>query len=328
MNDSYYQIRNEIFFQKFRYMSIEDFDSTISKLLKDLYDRYILSSNNLIERDRLRGLLLESFRLIDELYEQTYQGAVKEIASTLLLFSEIESRNLGVTLATNLVDEIFNENNDKIFGYTFSQLFGASSTRLKNAIKTTLASNMAQNRSIPKYESSIFAMQERQSRANIRTAIRTYQKILREKVSNEYDKELVKTTNFLGWKSLATLDGRTTPICIFMNDKFYGKEKYASREKIPELPPRHFNCRSIIIRVYNSTYLNNVRAAVGDNGGESVNPNITFEQFLRANPNTALQLLGKDRYELWKAGRINIKRFIDVDQNRFFSIDELREILS
>ena len=328
MNDSYYQIRNEIFFQKFRYMSIEDFEATISKLLKDLYDRYILYSNNLIEKDRLRGLLSESFRLIDELYEQTYQGAVKEIASTLLLFSEIESRSLGITLATSLVNEVFNEKNDKIFGYTFSQLFGASSTRLKNAIKTTLASNMAQNRSIPKYESSIFAMQERQSRANIRTAIRTYQKVLREKVSNEYDKELAKTSNFLGWKSLATLDGRTTPICIFMNDKFYDKEKYTSREKIPELPPRHFNCRSIIIRVYNSTHLSNIRAAVGDNGGESVNPNITFEQFLRVNPNTALQLLGKDRYELWKADRINIKRFIDVDQNRFFSIDELREILS
>ena len=137
---------------------------------------------------------------------------------------------------------------------------------------------------------------------------RTQLKKAREYGYDKVDKKLSK--NIRGWISVAVLDNRTSAICVALHNKFYTKKEYGSRFNIPNPPPRHPNCRSILLTVWEGT-------RITDYKGQKI------ETFLKQNPKIAEGILGKKKYRIFITGKAKIRSFIDIKGKRFFRNDEI-----
>jgi hypothetical protein len=115
----------------------------------------------------------------------------------------------------------------------------------------------------------------------------------------------------------ATLDGRTSAICIHNNNKiFYKKNGYKSLKDIPSnyKPPLHYNCRSILIEVDDFILKNITRASAKG----QVSFDTDFTSFYNRNQKFLMQNLGIKKGLLIKRGLqngLNIRDFIVKDVN-------------
>lgn len=73
-----------------------------------------------------------------------------------------------------------------------------------------------------------------------------------------YEKKLEKQKSNYGWVSVSVMDTRTSSICVSLNGKFYSAKDYPTRGDIPNIPPRHFRCRSILVQVGNKEELDSI----------------------------------------------------------------------
>ena len=136
---------------------------------------------------------------------------------------------------------------------------------------------------------------------------KTQTKSAREYAYQEADKSF---DNIKGWVSIAILDRRTSPICLGLHNRFYSRQEYSSRGQIPDLPPRHPFCRSIVITVNADVSVREVRE-------QSIN------SFFNRNLGVAKSILGEEKYRLWRNGTAKFDKYIDVKGRRLFSIDEI-----
>ena len=117
---------------------------------------------------------------------------------------------------------------------------------------------------------------------------------------------------------ISTLDGRTTGICRSLDQTIWSFDN----AQAPRVP-RHFNCRSAIV-AYLGEELEGTRASNGANGGEQVDAALSYEDWLRRQPDSfALQVLGRTQYEIWKTG-VPVTRFTDRYATVVYSAAELR----
>lgn len=121
-----------------------------------------------------------------------------------------------------------------------------------------------------------------------------------------------------GWRSVAVLDERTSAICLSLHNMFYSVNDYDSRYDIPDLPPRHPYCRSMIVTVYEFS---------GEKGVNYKDVEISAEKFLERNPEAAQKILGKKKYELFASGDYKIESFVTKDRRRFLTNAQIRENL-
>lgn len=110
----------------------------------------------------------------------------------------------------------------------------------------------------------------------------------------------------IGWQSLAVLDGKTSAGCVALNEVFYSAKKY-DYESIPDKPPRHINCRSILIPIYNK---------------EELVRDFDLEDFLKEN---GQELLGVRKYEMFLSGKFAVKDFLDIKNGKWLTINQLKE---
>lgn len=83
--------------------------------------------------------------------------------------------------------------------------------------------------------------------AVVRTAMMDAADKAKEVIDDEF-KDII-----IGWMSIATLDNRTSPICISYHlQKWYKKDGW-TYDKIPDKPRRHPRCRSLLIRMTRDT---------------------------------------------------------------------------
>lgn len=75
----------------------------------------------------------------------------------------------------------------------------------------------------------------------VRTAMQAALMRANDEVFNQH-KGLIKS-----WRSVATLDSRTSLLCASLDGKRYSAEKYPRPDDVPDRPPRHMNCRSILV---------------------------------------------------------------------------------
>ena len=104
------------------------------------------------------------------------------------------------------------------------------------------------------------------------------------------------------WEFVATLDYRTTLICQSLDGKVFPVGEGPR-------PPRHRNCRSTTVAVVKDPMFNETtRSSL--NG--QVDAKLTYPQWLKTQPAAAQkEVLGADRYKLWKDGRLKIDQFTD-----------------
>lgn len=138
-----------------------------------------------------------------------------------------------------MVDDYLDEykigKTEKILGYTVDEmLYSINNTGYKNILSDIKNKKFDLEKTIDYFEYS-------GKRRTVKETLNGY--IYEQSKNNE--------TSIYGWISVAVLDKRTSNICRELDGKFYSAEDYKLRENIPNRPPRHFRCRSIIVKVNN-----------------------------------------------------------------------------
>ena len=127
-----------------------------------------------------------------------------------------------------------------------------------------------------------------------------------------------------GVEFVATLDSRTTPQCAAMDGGRWKLDGTPMRgTKLPfRRPPLHWACRSRLIPITELSDDSGTRSsAIGP-----ISAKITFEQFMeRQGPEFAAQVLGKGRYEFYKANKLTLSQLIDPRSLEPLTLAELRE---
>lgn len=129
----------------------------------------------------------------------------------------------------------------------------------------------------------------------------------RSYVYNEVDQGL----NIRGWISIAILDKRTSAICQSLHNQFYSIKDYKSRLELPDLPPRHPRCRSSIITVEEGY-------KVQDYVSQDLNT------YFKRNPSDAIEMLGEEKYKIWKQSGVNASRLYNARKRKLYSNKELK----
>lgn len=116
-----------------------------------------------------------------------------------------------------------------------------------------------------------------------------------------------------GWISIAVLDARTSVICASLHDKTYLKPEYRTRSAIPNLPPRHPNCRSIVVPMRQGF-------------SEQSYKEQTIDTFFKRNPRLAKEFMGQAKYQIWVDSGDKLKSYFDAKRNRFYTNDQILRI--
>ncbi|MEQ1066306.1 minor capsid protein [Acinetobacter sp. XH1741] len=161
-----------------------------------------------------------------------------------------------------------------------------------------------------------------QSRSQISTMVRT----ARSHVSNVALNETYTAIGVEYVKFIATLDSRTSKICMGFSDKVYKKD-----EPHP-VPPLHPNCRSILIPVTDEQGktigkrpFNNKLNGEGEIG--VVDSNTTFKGwFDKQDAAFQKSWLGPSRYKLFKEGKYSLDKFVDPLTGQPFTLAELKKL--
>ena len=268
--------------------------------VKDIsYIQYSLAVKTIVEMLKSGRTLKQVKRYINSLYVN------EDLEETLTTHANQQ--------ATHIEEEnsIINPSTILFAGYTIKELIKLRKNTTKNKlIKTMSKVNIAlkEKTSI----NNIISNETSKYRKELESFIKTQAKQAREhsyvKVELKYHKQIS------GWVSIAILDNRTSSTCLFYHNKFYSSQEYKTRFDIPNPPPRHPNCRSILVPVWTDTDPNDYRL---DN----------INDFLRQNENLTREILGKKKAEIYLTGKTPINKFIDITNNRYFTNDQIMKKL-
>lgn len=106
----------------------------------------------------------------------------------------------------------------------------------------------------------------------------------------------------IGVRTLVVLDNRTSVICRALSGGAWDNKGNplpwsTVRTKFPGFPPYHVHCRTTLMPVFK---------------GESKPNDPTYEAWLKTKPEAyQREVLGKSRYELWKAGKLTFVQMVD-----------------
>lgn len=164
-------------------------------------------------------------------------------------------------------------------------------------------------------------------KGSIDSAVRT----IRNHVSNTAYNDVFSALGFDYRKVVATLDGKTCPICSVRDGDFYKVgDSYNP-------PPWHFRTRTVIVGCDKDGLLSGKRPFVADTRSVrdipkserkdiigQVDANTTYKEFFDRQPvDFQKEVLGSTKYALYKEGGFGLDRFVDP-LNKEYTIAELR----
>lgn len=165
---------------------------------------------------------------------------------------------------------------------------------------------------------SFAPLQSRKAATLARTAVNHVSVQARKETLKENDDVL------LGYEWVATLDSRTSLICMSRDGVIY--KDYDNDPK----PPAHFNCRSTITPKVNPKYdlgadIVGTRAAKGSGGAGQVSAGLNYDQWLRKQSESFQnKVLGKSRAKLFRKG-MTVDKFVD-DRGNTYTLRQLAEL--
>lgn len=252
--------------ERYRPVSLDEF----SKVLSDVLDTLLLDiakggenmslSNARALANNAKNLLIEAYDelpdwiKLDEEYafELAYQtglSAMSELPSVLeagivaTTFNKIPKKQIDTLL------------DPKRFlgstGLTIEDMVTGLQSQHTQRVRQILAKGVTARQTPTEITTSIKELFEDVKRhkvdAIVRTAIIDSAHVARQTIDKEFDEVII------GFHSVATLDNRTTPICISLHNKKYLKKNNetasALYKEIADKPPRHPRCRSILLRL-------------------------------------------------------------------------------
>ena len=283
---------------------ITDFQaSRLQDQIKDLYEYLIASHSEYAEdfKDQMTEFMT---------YETTYASNTMGTALKLEMTAPAPTQ-----VQQSIFSNIMQLEPKK--GYTIADALDEFGQKNATKITTLVREGALLGRSTGEIIADIKSVQPTESR-KAATLART----ITNHISNQARAiTIVENDDVLdGYKWVATLDGRTSMICMARDGVVY-KDVASS-----PMPPAHFNCRSTISPVVNSEFdlgrdIEGTRpSASGEVSGET-----NYQKWLKRQPASFQDdVLGKTRGKLFRDGRITLDKFVD-DQGNMLTLAELVE---
>ncbi|MDY0193580.1 MAG: phage minor head protein [Aliarcobacter butzleri] len=200
-----------------------------------------------------------------------------------------------------------------IAGFTFNELIA----QRKNTTKKQLTRFMVQAQDAIKEQEIVTQLikdELNKYQKSIETFYRTQAKSAREVGYARNEKKL--ETEIKGWMSIAVLDNSTSAICMSLHNKYYEKsEQYKTRFDLPYQIPRHPNCRSMFVAVFKGKSIKFYKEK-------------NLETFLNENEKIGKELMGIEKYRLFKEKGIKLVNFVDLKGRRFYTNGEIKKRLN
>lgn len=192
-------------------------------------------------------------------------------------------------------------------------------------------------RVVPSFKGGIMDTSTRQATSLVRTATQS--------VSNEVLEQTYKANSDIihAVEAVATLDGRTTIVCISRSGALWDimtgvpLPESPVDEPYPGRPPWHFQCRTVL-SPYTKSWDQLIEEAGGKPTGKlgkiplatrasmdgQVPGTLTYEEWLKTKSKRFQRdVLGRGRWELWDAGKIKAKDLLDTS-GRPLTLKQLR----
>ena len=134
-----------------------------------------------------------------------------------------------------------------------------------------------------------------------------------------------KNTNLIGgYEWVATLDSKTTFVCMSRDGK-----KYDITSQV--IPPAHYGCRSTTVPTIKPEFdlgldVKTTRPAIGADGVQQVDSKTTYGGWLRTqNREFVDEALGIERSRLFRSGKLSLDKFVDPT-GRVYTLPQLESM--
>ena len=168
------------------------------------------------------------------------------------------------------------------------------------------------------FADGVYQASRREAEMIVRTAA-TDASARSRKMLAEANEDIIK-----GEKYLATLDARTTPICRTLDNRVFEVGKGPR-------PPQHPNCRSTVYPVVKSWKelglpFKETDASTRASLNGQVSSDLEYGSWLKKQPpEFQNNVLGPERAELFRSGKVHIDRFNDASGHRY-TLDQLEKM--
>ena len=253
--------------------------------------------------------------------DEFIQLTADELASTQGDLADVLGANLTTVPS---VPTVFAASQARPFqGRVLSEWYQTIDTSVRRGLRDAVTQGFTQNESLRDITSRARAAgltNERNLSSIIRTAVNHVSTFGRHALYEE-NSDLIR-----GWYFLATLDSRTTEICQAASVRPFHRLGEGER------PPLHIGCRSVDIPILNSN-IDGVPEGLRSSIDGQVPANLTYNDFLQRkltggdgiqqNVGFVRDVLGPARLELFRAGELDVSRFVNR-QGRRLSLSEIR----
>jgi len=313
--------------------------SLLQKMQKEL--RAKLGANNLTAfgKDATQRLLAETSAVIDDYYRQIKRqsdealNALPEIAA-----QAVRDALAGVGYATALAPPVHFATamtDVMIQGAPSSEWWARQSTDTKFRFSNVLRQGIVQGKTNQQIIGNVLGrgpgqgvleVSRRNAAALVQTSVQTVANVARLE-SFAQNADVVK-----GVKQISTLDSHTTDICIAYSGMAWnleGKPIQGNKLAFNGGPPRHWNCRSLLVPMTKSFKelgidIPEMKKSTRASSDGQISAGMTFDDFLtRKGKAFQDEILGPGRAQLWRDKKITLQQLLDLQGNPL-SLSELQ----
>jgi SPP1 gp7 family putative phage head morphogenesis protein len=270
-----------------------------------------------------RRQLQELKKLIEDEITAAYGGlfeAIKEesVAASYAVNAPYLLEFTTAKVPTETIDYILNSKRD-ILGYGFEELFKLTEENHARALRTVLASGVAQGLGTKELIETMNIKNESLTNSQLYSSVHTAIKSARSETTYATYKQLEKLDVIKGYEFSATLDGKTSEICRNLD-----KTKWMTTiDKVPSKPPLHFRCRSTLKPISTNEYKSGKRASMD---GE-IEYKSYGEWFATKDEAFQLKTLGRLKYDAYKKGIYKVNGVEDLRPKNSLSMGEIETLL-
>jgi len=326
------QIRHSIYVQRFGGSQINRFIALLNRADGELVDVINTRIARIAERGYDTGpdttkRLEKVLASIRELNIEAYGEAGRELTKTLAEFAVYE-RDWNIAqieqplpVAVNVIQPaaelvtaaaLKRPFQGRLLKEWLSGVEEARAVRVRDAIRLGLVEGEPIDKMVRRirgtraagYQDGLLEIDRRGAAAMVRTAVNHTSNAARNEVMDA-NESLIKAVRWV-----ATLDGRTTPICQSRDGKLFPV-------KSGPRPPAHIGCRSTTVPVLKSFRdlgidVDDAPAGTRASLNGQVPADLTYEQWLRKQPGEFQdEVLGKAKGALFRTGKVSLDRFVD-----------------
>ena len=306
-------------------------------LLRDLLDELSDSEKTALMAGQYTAPALKEIRSTIQTWQSSLLNVLPEVfnaSATALAVHEVvyQAAVIGEKIKEPSAKTLYSKIRKKpmsggvLLDHLFSKIADDTRVKVEQVIRDGLSSGQTNQQIIQRikgrkslnYQDGLL----NQSRNQISTMVRT----ARSHVSNVALDETYAALGVEYVKFIATLDSRTSKICMGQSDKVFRKD-----EPHP-VPPLHPNCRSILIPVSDESgktigkrpFSNKVN---GEGEIGVIDSNTTFKGwFDKQSEDFQKTWLGASRYKLFKEGKYSLDKFVDPLTGQPFTLAELKKL--